>query len=81
MPRYPCRALDHLGQLAFGGAANDLDPGTRRDPGLERHTDECDHDATMILDREIGDLTRVIAVIDQSVCESSPDAIQLGCHE
>ena len=77
----PNRALHHRGQFAFGAAAHNLDPGAGGDPGLESHADKCNDEAAFIFHRKIGDLARIVAVTNQFICESSPDAIHLGSHE
>ena len=77
----PDGAVGHRRQLASGRAANDQDPGARGDARLEVQTDECDDQATRLFDSSIGDPTRVVTFIHQSIYESSAGEIQLGCHK
>jgi hypothetical protein len=62
-------------QLITRSAANDLHPWSGGDSRLEGQAYEGDNDTTVGLDGRVGDLKRLVCVINQSIYESSPGEI------
>jgi hypothetical protein len=68
-------------QFAAGRAANHLHPRCGGDLRLKSQTHESDDQPTVRFDgSNIGDPERVVRFSYQSINESSPGKIQLGCH-
>ncbi len=77
----PNRAVGDRFQFAAGGAANHLHAGCGGDFRLESQAHESDDQPTVRFDgSSIGDPERVVRFSYQSINESPPGKIQLGCH-
>ena len=77
----PDGRVSDLFELLAGRAADHLHSWGSGDARLEVQSDKCNDEASMRFNgRCFGDPRRVIRISHQSIDESSPRKIQLGCH-
>ena len=76
----PDGAVGDLFQFAPGGAAHHLHAGGGGNSRLESQADKCDDETAVRFNRRVDDPEGVVCVSYQSIYESTPGKIQLGCH-